>query len=77
LIVRDGAAMTAAGIAAGTIGAILAARAIRSLLFGVSPWDPMIFAGVPLALATIAIAAAVVPARKAAALDPGESLRRG
>ena len=57
LIVRDGAAMTSAGVGAGTAGAAVAAQALRSLLFGVTPWDPAIFASVPLALAAIAMIA--------------------
>lgn len=77
MIVRDGVVMTAAGLTLGIALAIAAARALRLLLFGVDPWDPVIFTGVPLVLAAIAMVASVLPARRAARLDPTIALRRG
>jgi putative ABC transport system permease protein len=77
LIVGDGIVMTAAGVLLGIALAIAAARALRLLLFGVDPWDAAIFTGVPLLLATIAMTASMLPARRAARLDPTIALRRG
>jgi putative ABC transport system permease protein len=75
LIVRDGAMLTALGVGAGAGGAAIAAGGLRSLLVGVSPWDPLVFAGVPLVLAAVAMTASFLPARRAAALDPTTALR--
>jgi ABC-type antimicrobial peptide transport system permease subunit len=77
LIVRDGVVMTATGLTLGIALASAAARGLRLLLFGVNPWDPVIFTIVPLALAAIAMTASVLPARRAARLDPSIALRRG
>jgi putative ABC transport system permease protein len=77
LVVRDGVVMTAGGLMLGIALAIVAARALRLLLFGVDPWDPAIFTGVPLLLAAIAMTASMLPARRAARLDPTIALRRG
>ena len=55
--------------------AITLARAMRSVLFGVSPADPETFAGVSALLAGVAIIAAYVPARRATRVDPAVSLR--
>jgi ABC-type lipoprotein release transport system permease subunit len=54
---------------------VLAARAIRSLLFGVSPADPVSLAGAPLLLVVIALLACYLPARRALAVDPIVALR--
>jgi putative ABC transport system permease protein len=75
LIVREGAMLTALGVGAGAGVAAIAAGALRSLLVGVSPWDPLVFAGVPLVLAAVAMTASFLPARRAAALDPTTALR--
>ncbi len=65
----------AAGILLGAAGALLATRQIRSLLYRVSPLDPWTFAGVVIVLAVVAVCAAYVPARRAAAVDPAVALR--
>jgi ABC-type lipoprotein release transport system permease subunit len=48
---------------------------MRSLLFGVEPLDPLTFAAMPLVLAVAAILATYLPARKAALVDPVETMR--
>lgn len=63
------------GLAAGLGVAVLATRAVRPLLYGVTPLDPLTFAAVALLLFGIALAAATIPARQAAAVDPVITLR--
>jgi putative ABC transport system permease protein len=75
LIVSQGAMLGGIGIAIGLAGALLVTKFLRSLLFGVSPFDPMSFVGVSLLLAGIALVASYVPARRAAKVDPIEALR--
>ena len=48
---------------------------MKALLFGVSPFDPLTFAVVPLVLAIAAVLASYLPARRAAAVDPMQALR--
>lgn len=67
---------TVAGLALGVAGAIAAARQFRSMLYGVSPTDPWTLAALVLVLACVGAAAAYVPARRAAALDPAVTLRQ-
>jgi len=63
------------GTAAGVIGALLLTRIIRSMLFEVSPTDPIVLAGVSLVLVAVALAASYIPARRAARIDPVIALR--
>jgi len=74
-ILAQAGAMTAVGAVAGIAGASLLARVMATLLFGISVHDPVAFLAVPLVLALVAGAAAVVPARRAASTDPIQALR--
>jgi predicted permease len=76
LIVADAGRPAAAGIALGLAGAAAATRLVSPLLFAVSPRDPLTFASVAAALGATALLAALLPARRAARLDPARSLRR-
>jgi ABC-type antimicrobial peptide transport system permease subunit len=76
LILRQGMLPVLIGIASGLAGAAAMTRVMRGLLFEVTPFDPWIFAGVPILLATVAAMACYVPARRAAAVDPLTALRR-
>ena len=74
-VLREGVRLTLAGVAIGLVGAFIATRALTRLLFGVTPADPGVFAGVALLLVAIGIVAAYVPARRAMRVDPLAALQ--
>jgi ABC-type lipoprotein release transport system permease subunit len=59
----------------GLLGAFAVTRVVSSLLYGVSPSDPLSFAGVALFLVAVAALASYVPARRATGVDPTAALR--
>ncbi|MBI3472108.1 MAG: ABC transporter permease [Candidatus Solibacter usitatus] len=67
--------VTAIGLALGIACALIAARWISSLLYGVTPWDPVALAAACLALAGATLGASYLPARRAARVDPAVALR--
>jgi predicted permease len=75
LVVGDGLGLALAGVALGLPLAVLLARALGNLLFGVAPWDPATLALVSLGLAGSAVLACAVPARRALRVDPVVALR--
>jgi len=75
MVVRQGMGLALAGVATGLGAAWGLARVIESLLFGVKARDPMVFAGVPLVLAMVALLAVWLPATRASRVNPIESLR--
>jgi putative ABC transport system permease protein len=75
LIVGHGVLLGGIGIVIGLLGALGVTRFLRTILFGVSPFDPASFLGVSLMLTTIALLASYIPARRAARVDPVEALR--
>ena len=75
LIVSQGMALTAVGLAVGLVGAFVLSRLLRSLLFGVTTTDVVTFAVVPLLLAAVALFASYLPASRAAQVDPAIALR--
>ncbi|HSE97145.1 MAG TPA: ABC transporter permease [Blastocatellia bacterium] len=75
LVVGQGFVMTVLGLGAGLAGALLFARSVSSLLYEVSPTDPLTFAGISIVLAVSALAASYLPARRASRIDPIEALR--
>lgn len=75
LVLKQGMALAVIGQAIGVIGALALTRLIRGLLFGVTPTDFTIFAGVVVVLTTIALFACYLPARRATKVDPLKALR--
>ncbi len=75
LVVRQGMRLAIVGLVLGLAIAFAAMRVLSSLLFGVSAHDPLIFGSVTLILATAAILACYIPARRAAHVDPLVALR--
>jgi putative ABC transport system permease protein len=75
LVLTQGLAPVAIGIGLGSLGVYWAAGVLRGWLFGISPTDPLTFAGVALLLALVALAACLLPARRAVRVDPVVALR--
>ena len=75
LVVGRGVALAAAGVALGIPAALLATRALRSLLYGVSPSDASTYMSVAALLTVVAILASYLPARRATRVDPALALR--
>ena len=75
MILRQGGLVTLLGIVTGLIAAFAGSQLIRSLLFGVSPRDPIVFTVTTVTLLVVALLACWVPARRAARLSPLQALR--
>jgi ABC-type antimicrobial peptide transport system permease subunit len=74
-VVRQSLFLGACGCVVGLLGAIALSRVLRSFLFEVSAIDPATFCAVLLLMLIVALTAAWIPARRAAAIDPMEALR--
>jgi ABC-type antimicrobial peptide transport system permease subunit len=75
MIVRQAMKLAAAGIIAGTATALALTRLIETMLYGVSPRDPLVFASVAILLGAVALLASYLPARRAVRIDPIVALR--
>jgi predicted permease len=75
LVLREGLSIVAIGVAAGLLGAFAAGRLLSSLLYGISSYDPFTYVSVALVLATVALLACYIPARRATRVDPAVALR--
>jgi ABC-type antimicrobial peptide transport system permease subunit len=75
LVLGQGVRLAAIGAAMGIAGAIGVLGAMRSMLFGVSPMDPVTLGAVVAVIFAMALAAAYIPARRAVGVDPMRSLR--
>ena len=75
LIMREGLLLTAVGVVLGVGVALLGGSALRSVLIGVGPADPVSFGGAVLVLLLVGAAASYVPARSALSVDPSTALR--
>jgi putative ABC transport system permease protein len=75
LVVRQGMVVVALGLLVGLALALALSRLVANMLFGISPTDPFSFAATALVLAVSALLANLIPARRAAAVDPTVTLR--
>jgi putative ABC transport system permease protein len=76
LVIRSGIRTALIGLLAGMAGAAALASALRTLLYGVAPLDPLVMAGVAVLLLTVALVANYVPARRATRIDPMQALHQ-
>jgi putative ABC transport system permease protein len=77
IVVGQGLGLAVAGAGVGLAAAALLARSVSSLLYGVTPFDPLTFVAVPLVVLAAAGLACFLPARRAARIDPLQALRQG
>ena len=77
LVLGQGVVLIAIGLTAGLAGAVILTRTLSGLVYGVGTLDPMTFVAVPALLCAIALLACVIPARRAASVDPITTLRQG
>ena len=75
MVLLQGARLAAAGLVLGLIGALSLGRFLQSLLYGVGTADPLTLASVALLLGAVALAACLLPAMRALAIDPIAALR--
>src|SRR5262249_54422135 len=76
LVLKQGLALATIGVAIGLAASLALTRLMKGLLFGVSATDPLTFIVIALLLVGVALMAALVPARRAAKVDPMAALRR-
>jgi ABC-type antimicrobial peptide transport system permease subunit len=75
LVLESGAKLALIGCVVGLAGAVAASGLLRSLLFGVSPFDPLVLALAAVGVLLLAVAASTLPAFNAASIDPVQALR--
>jgi len=75
LVFRSAAKLALAGCAVGLLGAAAASQLLQSFLFGVSPFDPLVLAVAAVSVVMLALVASLLPARRAASIDPMKALR--
>jgi predicted permease len=75
LILRNGLGLTIVGLALGLGGAAAGARLLQSMLFGITPLDPLTFVAVGLLFGVVALFASYLPARRATRIDPMSAIR--
>lgn len=76
LVIAHGSRVAGLGVAAGLLLSVFAVRAMSSLLYGVAPWDPVTWIAAPSLLLMMAVFASLVPALRAASINPLRALRR-
>jgi putative ABC transport system permease protein len=75
LVLGSGMKLALVGCALGLAGAAAVSGLLRSFLFGVSPFDPLVMVLAAASVFLLALAASVIPARRAASVDPMQALR--
>ena len=75
LVVRQGAALVAAGAVLGLLAAFASSRVMESFLYGITTDDRLTFVAGPLVLVAVALVACWLPARRATRIDPMDALR--
>jgi len=75
-VVREALGVVGVGLVVGVAGAVALTRVLATLLYDISPTDPLTFTGVTLVLGAVAVAASYFPARRAARVDPIVALRQ-
>ncbi|MGB6192132.1 MAG: FtsX-like permease family protein [Terracidiphilus sp.] len=75
MILRESIVVTVLGIVIGAAGALMLARLIKSMLYGVVPYDPVTLGGGIALLVAVSLAASWIPARRAAGVEPMRALR--
>jgi len=75
MVIGQGLRLTLIGIVIGVLGALGAARTLATMLYQVTPYDPLTFISVPIVFAAVAAAACSIPARRAMRVDPIVALR--
>jgi putative ABC transport system permease protein len=75
MVLKQSLRLAALGLAIGILISLALTRVLRSLLFGVSATDPVVFGAIAALVAAVALLASLVPARQAARLDPMSALR--
>jgi putative ABC transport system permease protein len=77
LVVTHGMVLAVSGVVLGLAASLFLTRAASSLLYGITAFDPLTFAGISLLLAGVSLVASYIPARRAARIDPVVALRGG
>jgi ABC-type antimicrobial peptide transport system permease subunit len=75
IVIAQAMAPVAAGLIAGMAAALALSRLMQSMLFGVTPHDPATITAIPIALAAVALLSCLIPAQRAAKIDPTVALR--
>jgi putative ABC transport system permease protein len=75
MVVRQGMLLALVGVFFGVASGLALTRVMRSLLFGIKPWDPLAFAVTAVLLALVALLACYIPARRASRVDPLVAMR--
>jgi len=75
MVVASGTRLAVLGLLLGLVGAGVLTRLLRALLYGTEPLDPLTFAGMSVVLLGVGLLASYLPARRAACIDPAESMK--